>query len=44
MESFEHAQNLPTDKTDINGYHRTRTAKFIYETDDKRMQTDENVC
>ena len=37
LESFKHAQNLPTDKTDTNGYYRSRTAKSVNEMGDKHM-------
>ena len=40
LETFEHAQNLPKDKTDTNQYHWARTQKPTFETDDKGMRTE----
>ena len=42
VRSFEHVQNLPTDRTGQNGYHLTRNAFTAWGTDKKRMQTDMN--
>ena len=42
MESFEHVQNFPPDRTDINGHHRTRNRFTGLETDIKRIRTDTN--
>ena len=40
LERFEHAQNLPKDKTDTNRYRWARTSKPAYETDNKGVQTE----
>ncbi|KAH3690637.1 hypothetical protein DPMN_191324 [Dreissena polymorpha] len=42
VENFEHAQNFPTDGTDINGYRRTRSGFTGYETDIKRIRMHKN--
>ena len=42
VESFEHVQNFPPDRTDINGHHRTRNGFTGLETDIKRIRTDTN--
>ena len=42
VRSFEHVQNLPTDKTGQNGHHLTRNAFTAWGTDKKRMRTDTN--
>ena len=42
VESFEHVQNLPPDRSDINGHHRTRNGFTGLETDIKRIRTDTN--
>ena len=42
VESFEHAQNFPTDGTDINGHQRTRNGFTGLETDLKRIRPDMN--
>ena len=42
VESFEHVQNFPPDRTDINGHHRTRNGFTRLETDIKRKRTDTN--
>ncbi|KAH3690436.1 hypothetical protein DPMN_193754 [Dreissena polymorpha] len=40
VENMEHAQNLPTDGTDVTGLRRTRSGFTGYETDIKRIRTD----
>ena len=40
--SFEHVQNFPPDRTDINGHHRTGNGFTGLETDIKRIRTDTN--
>ena len=42
VECFEHVQNFPPDRTDINGHHRTRNRFTRLETDIKRIRTDMN--
>ena len=42
VESFEHVQNFPPDRMDINGHHRTRNGFTGLETDIKRIRTDTN--
>ena len=42
VESFEHVQNFPPDRTDIDGHHRTRNGFTGLETDIKRIRTDTN--
>ena len=42
VESFEHVQNFPPDRTDIKGHHRTRNGFTGLETDIKRIRTDTN--
>ena len=42
VESFEHVQNFPPDRTDINGHHRTRNGFTGLEMDIKRIRTDTN--
>ena len=40
--SFEHIQNLPTDRTGENGFHLTWNAFTALGTNKKRLQTDTN--
>ena len=42
VRSFEHVQNLPTDKTGQNGYYLTRNALTARGNDKKCMWTDTN--
>ncbi|KAH3882344.1 hypothetical protein DPMN_006279 [Dreissena polymorpha] len=42
VENFEHAQNFPTDRTDVTGHRRTRSGFTGYATDIKRIRTDTN--
>ncbi|KAH3831723.1 hypothetical protein DPMN_104993 [Dreissena polymorpha] len=40
VENFEHAQNFPTDGTDVTGHRRTRSGFNGYETNIKRIRMD----
>ncbi|KAH3697242.1 hypothetical protein DPMN_084734 [Dreissena polymorpha] len=40
VENFEHAQNFPTEGTDVTGHRRTMSGFTGYETDIKRIRTD----
>ena len=42
VESFEHVQNFPPDRTDINGHYLTRNGFTGLEMDIKRIRTDTN--
>ncbi|KAH3786425.1 hypothetical protein DPMN_164532 [Dreissena polymorpha] len=42
VENFEHAQNFPTDGTDVIGHRRTSSEFTGYETDIKRIRTNTN--